>query len=75
MSVIESLRRIIEAYDESLTRREFLKQNLMREISQGLDPATMPEELEKCRAVEAKLREINTTIRGLLPQAKILDMD
>lgn len=75
LHAIELLQKSREAYDDSVSQREVLKQNLMREISKGLNPITMPEELEKCRAVEAKLREINFTIRRLLPQVKIFDMD
>jgi bloom syndrome protein len=74
MDAIELLQKSREAYRKIIAQRESLKQSLMREISQGFDPTTMPEELDKCRAIEAKMREIDSTIRGLLPQAKIFEM-
>lgn len=71
---IESLQSHKRTHDECVSRRESLKRNLMRAISQGLDPTTMPGELARSRAVEAELEQIESKILGLLPQANFLDM-
>lgn len=74
IEAIESLQSHMDAHNECVSRKESLKQNLMRAISQGLDPTTMPEELARSRAVEAELERIESEIRELLPQSNILDM-
>lgn len=71
---IEMLQKMRKAYGDLAAHRAVIKQGLMRKISQGLDPTDMPEELERCRAVEDKLHETDITIRVLLPRAKIFDM-
>ena len=74
IEAIESLQKHRETHKQCIARKESLKQNLMRVISQGLDPTTMPEELSQSRAVEAELEKIESTIMGLLSRAKVLDM-
>lgn len=70
---IESLQSHRKAHSERVSRKETLKRNLMRAISQGLDPTTMPGELAESRAVEAELEKIESKILGLLPQVNLLD--
>ncbi|KAJ6135122.1 Bloom syndrome protein [Penicillium capsulatum] len=71
---IESLQAQKKAYSECVSRKETLKRDLMRAISQGLDPTTMPDELAKSRAVEAELDRIETEILEILPQSNLLDV-
>ncbi|KAJ5506632.1 hypothetical protein N7453_005589 [Penicillium expansum] len=58
----------------SVSRKQDLKQNLIRVISQGLDPTTMPEELAQSRAVEAELEQTETEICQLLSKVNILEL-
>ncbi|KAJ5923319.1 Bloom syndrome protein [Penicillium verhagenii] len=74
IQAIEALRPQHAAYNTCLSRKEKLKQNLMKVISQGLDPTSMPEELSKSRAVEFELEQIEQKIRELLPQANLPDL-
>ncbi|KAJ5081611.1 ATP-dependent DNA helicase [Penicillium alfredii] len=73
IQVIEVLQTHRDAHKDRVSRKESLKQNLMRVISQGLDPTTMPEELAQSRAVETELEQIEAKICRLLPEAKILN--
>ncbi|KAJ5525472.1 Bloom syndrome protein [Penicillium frequentans] len=74
IQAIEALQSQQASYNSCLSRKDKLKQNLMKVISQGLDPTTMPDELSKSRAVELELEQIQAKIRELLPQAKIFDL-
>lgn len=73
IQAIESLQRQKHSYSDCLARKESLKRDVMRVISQGLDPTTLPE-LSQSRAVEAELEKIESKIRELLPRAKIFDL-
>lgn len=73
IQAIESLQRQKHSHSDCLTRKESLKRDVMRVISQGLDPTTLPE-LSQSRAVEAELEKIESKIRELLPRAKIFDL-
>jgi bloom syndrome protein len=74
IEAIELLRKHQNAHKDSVYRKQDLKQNLIRVISQGLDPTTMPEELAQSRAVEAELEQTETKICQLLSQANILEL-
>ena len=71
---IETLQSQKAAYHNCVSRKEKLKQSLIRVISQGLDPTTMPEELSQSRAVEAELEQIEKKIRDLLPVTRIFEL-
>lgn len=71
---IETLQSQKAAYHNCVSRKEKLKQSLIRAISQGLDPTTMPEELSQSRAVEAELEQIELKIRDLLPVTGIFQL-
>jgi bloom syndrome protein len=73
IQAIESLQRQKHSHNDCLARKESLKRDVMRVISQGLDPTTLPE-LSQSRAVEAELEKIESKIRELLPRAKIFDL-
>lgn len=73
IQAIEALQRQKNTYSDCLARKESLKRDVMRVISQGLDPTTLPE-LSESRAVEAELEKIEIKIRELLPQSKIFDL-
>lgn len=73
IQAIESLQRQKNSHSDCLARKESLKRDVMRVISQGLDPTTLPE-LSQSRAVEAELEKIESKIRELLSQAKIFDL-
>ncbi|KAJ5595045.1 Bloom syndrome protein [Penicillium hispanicum] len=74
IQAIESLQTYRDTHKTCVSRKEVLKENLMRAISQGLDPTTMPDEIAQSRAVEAELEELEAKICHLLPQAKVLDL-
>ncbi|KAJ5189310.1 DNA helicase ATP-dependent RecQ type [Penicillium cf. griseofulvum] len=74
IEAIELLQKHQSAHKGSVSRKQDLKQNLIRVISQGLDPTTMPEELAQSRAVEAELEQTETKICQLLTQANILEL-
>ncbi|KAJ5650578.1 Bloom syndrome protein [Penicillium longicatenatum] len=74
IQAIEALQSQQASYNTCLSRKKKLKQNLMKVISQGLDPTTMPDELSKSRAVESELEQIEARISELLPQAEIFDL-
>lgn len=73
IQAIEALQRQKHSHTDCTSRKESLKRDVMRVISQGLDPSTLPE-LSQSRAVEAELEKIETKIRELLPKAKILEL-
>lgn len=70
---IESLTTSQNSHKKCLARKDDLKKSLMRVISQGIDPTTMPE-LAQSRAVEAELEKIEANIRELLPSCNIFDI-
>lgn len=74
IQAIESLQITRDTHNDFVARKESLKQNLMRAISQGLDPTTMPEELAKSRAVKTELEQTQARIRELLPRVNIFDI-
>ncbi|OQE47421.1 hypothetical protein PENCOP_c001G08890 [Penicillium coprophilum] len=74
IEVIELLQKHQNSHKGSVSRKQDLKQNLIRAISQGLDPTTMPEELAQSRAVEAELEQTEREICQLLTQADILEL-
>jgi bloom syndrome protein len=73
IQAIESLQRQKHSHNDCSARKESLKRDVMRVISQGLDPTTLPE-LSESRAVEAELEKVECKIRDLLPRAKIFDL-
>jgi bloom syndrome protein len=72
IQAIESLQRQKHSHSDCLARKESLKRDVMRVISQGLDPTTLPE-LSQSRVVEAELEKVESKIRELIPRAKIFD--
>lgn len=70
---IESLKTSHVSYRSCLSRKDDLKKSLMRVISQGIDPTTMPE-LAQSRATETELENIEANIRGLLPQSRVFEI-
>ncbi|KAG0158253.1 hypothetical protein PDIDSM_5766 [Penicillium digitatum] len=74
IEAIELLQKHQNRHKGSISRKQDLKQNLIRVISQGLDPTTMPKELARSRAVEAELEQTETEIFRLLSKAKILEL-
>ncbi|KAJ5547484.1 Bloom syndrome protein [Penicillium frequentans] len=74
IQAIEALQFQQACYNSRLLKKEKLKQCLIRVISQGLDPATMPDELSESRIVQSELKQIETKIWELLLQAKIFDL-
>ncbi|KAF7712846.1 DNA helicase [Penicillium ucsense] len=75
VSQIESvqwLQTLKTTYSDSLSRRQHLKQGLMRAISQGQDPTSLPE-LSQSLAVEAEIENTETSIRKLLSETGILE--
>jgi bloom syndrome protein len=73
MQSIETLKTSQDSYKKCLSRKDDLKKSLMRVISQGIDPTTMPE-LAQSRAVEAELEKIEANIRELLPSSRVFDI-
>ncbi|KAJ5550165.1 hypothetical protein N7461_004863 [Penicillium sp. DV-2018c] len=74
IEAIEALREHRNKHQASVSRRQDLKQNLIRAISRGEDPTSMPEELAQSRAVEAELEQTETKICQLLSQVNILEL-
>ncbi|CAG8877625.1 unnamed protein product [Penicillium nalgiovense] len=74
IEAIELLQKHQNTHKGCVSRKQDLKQNLIRVISQGLDPTTMPEELAQSRAVEAELEQTESRIFELLSQANILEL-
>ncbi|KAJ5237348.1 hypothetical protein N7489_007439 [Penicillium chrysogenum] len=74
VEAIELLQKHQNTHKGCVSRKQDLKQNLIRVISQGLDPTTMPEELAQSRAVEAELEQTESKICELLSQANILEL-
>ncbi|CAG8892584.1 unnamed protein product [Penicillium egyptiacum] len=74
IEAIELLQKHQNTHRGCVSRKQDLKQNLIRVISQGLDPTTMPEELAQSRAVEAELEETESKICELLSRANILEL-
>jgi bloom syndrome protein len=74
IEAIESLQKQQSAHQACVSRKERLKQSLIRAISQGLDPTTMPEELAQSRAVEIELEQAEAQISHLLSQVNILEL-
>lgn len=74
IETIESLQEHQNIHMGNVSRKQELKQNLIRVISQGLDPTTMPEELAQSRAVEAELEQTESKISQLLSQVNILEL-
>ncbi|KAJ5742382.1 Bloom syndrome protein [Penicillium nucicola] len=73
IQIMETLQTSRSAYQDCATRKEDLKQSLMRVISEGSDPTTMPE-MAQSRLFEAEMRKTEAQIRELLPRAKIFDI-
>ena len=73
IQTMESLQTSRSAHQNCATHKEDLKQSLVRMISEGSDPTTMPE-LAQSRVLEAEMGKIEAKIRELLPRAKIFDM-
>jgi bloom syndrome protein len=73
IQTMESLQMSTSAYQNCATRKENLKQSLLRVISEGSDPTTMPE-LAQSRVVEAEMRKIEAQVRELLPRASTFDV-
>jgi bloom syndrome protein len=74
IEAIELLREHQKSHQASVSRRQDLKEKLIRAISRGEDPTTMPEEIAQSRAVEAELEQTETKICQLLSQVNILDL-
>ncbi|KAJ5773246.1 hypothetical protein N7457_008142 [Penicillium paradoxum] len=74
IDTIESLQKNQNIHKGHVSRKQDLKQKLIRAISQGLDPTTMPEELAQSRTVEAELEQIETKVCQLLSQVNILEL-
>ncbi|KAJ5959606.1 uncharacterized protein N7479_006756 [Penicillium vulpinum] len=74
IEAIELLQKYQKTHKSSVSRKEDLKRNLIRVISQGLDPTTMPEELAQSREVEIELEQTEAKICPLLSQANILEL-
>lgn len=73
IEAIEQLKQKKISLTACQTRKDNLKKSLIRAISEGDDPSTMPE-LTESRAVSAELGLIEETMRDLLSRAEILDM-
>jgi bloom syndrome protein len=74
IEAVESLQKEQTTHKGCVSRKQRLKQNLMRVISQGLDPTTMPEELAQSRAVEVELEQSEAQISQLLSRVNILEL-
>jgi bloom syndrome protein len=72
IEAIESLKTERAAYHACELKREELKKTLMRVISQGGSPNTMPEELKQSRKVTSHLEHIESDIQLLLARADII---
>ncbi|CAG7972291.1 unnamed protein product [Penicillium olsonii] len=73
IEAVNLLQKQQKAHVDCLSRKQKLKQNLMRVISQGLDPTSMPE-LAQSRAVEMELEQIEQNISKLLCKVNILEL-
>ncbi|CAG8920021.1 unnamed protein product [Penicillium salamii] len=74
IGAINVLQKQQNTHKECLSRKQKFKQNLMRVISQGLDPTSMPEDLAQSRAVEVELEQLEAHISKLLAQVNILEL-
>lgn len=74
IQAIEALQLQQARYRSRLLKKEKLKQCLIRLISQGLDPNTMPNELSQSRIAESDLKQTEREIWELLLEAKIFDL-
>ncbi|CAG8191338.1 unnamed protein product [Penicillium salamii] len=74
IGAINVLQKQQNTHKDCLSRKQKFKQNLMRVISQGLDPTSMPEELAQSRAVEIELEQLEAHISKLLAQVNILEL-
>jgi len=73
IEAIEQLKQKRIARKTCQSRKDNLKRSLIRAISEGNDPSTMPE-LAESRAVSAELAQIEEAMRDLVSRAGILDM-
>ncbi|KAJ5367820.1 hypothetical protein N7541_001761 [Penicillium brevicompactum] len=74
IDTIELLKEQQNTHKDCLARKQKFKQNLMRVISQGLDPTSMPDELAKSRAVEIELEQLEGHISQLLCRVNLLEL-
>lgn len=74
IEAIELLRTKQNTHKDCVARKQRLKQDLMRVISQGLDPTTMPGELAQSRAVEVELEQLESHISQLLSKVDLLKL-
>ncbi|KAE8354668.1 hypothetical protein BDV28DRAFT_130454 [Aspergillus coremiiformis] len=72
IEALESLKKKKVDYHTCESTRQELKKTLMRVISQGGSPNTMPKELEQSRKATSHLEQIESDIQRLLVQADIL---
>jgi bloom syndrome protein len=70
---VESLQASRITYQKCVMRKEVLKQGLVRAISEGLDPTSMPD-LVRSQDLEAEMKRIEVQVRELLPRAGIHDV-
>lgn len=73
IQALESLQTSRITYQKCATRKEDLKQSLVRAISEGSDPTSMPE-LARSQDLETEMRKIEAQIRELLPRAGVFDV-
>ncbi|PLN81786.1 RecQ family helicase MusN [Aspergillus taichungensis] len=71
IDAIESLKKQRVAYYASESKREQLKGVLMRVISQGGDPRSLPDELAKNREATAQLEELEADLKRLIMSADL----
>lgn len=74
IEAINLLKRQQNSHKDCLARKQRFKQNLIRVISQGLDPTSMPDELAQSRAVEIELEQLEGRISELLSKVNILEL-
>ncbi|KAB8235234.1 RecQ family helicase MusN [Aspergillus alliaceus] len=72
IEAIKSLKKKKGAYRACVSTREELKKALMRVISQGGSPNTMPKELEQSRKATSQLEQIESDIQRLLMKTDVL---
>ena len=71
IDAIESLKKQRVAYYASESKREQLKGALMRVISQGGDPRSLPDELARNRKATAQLEELEADLKCLIMSADL----